>query len=965
MRGLPARWTPWWAFKAARPTTSWIEVIPRRWAIRAMTGRPRSIAASPPSNRRWNSANASSVRMPVGRPDASTSKPRTPTRSAARSRAVEFSEPMWQSIRRATTAWSVETRSRSSRSRNRRSGHFASSQSIPTTHPPRGLEAAAFRSRARASSRSRVPSSRVHPRSPAESAMWAWASTKPGTTTAPRRSTSRVRRPRHRSACAELPTASNRSPRTARPFAHGRSRDAVKTLPSTKTTSASPAISGHVPQIREPGDRLAERLVSLREHEPHVPPALNGIAVERGPGDDRDPQPLDKVHRERPVVVEREAIELRHHVVCASGRPAVEAGVAQAPDEDVPFRLIRAGQFGVVRFRKAQGGDGGDLKRMGRADGQEVVGPAHRIRERLRRDRPADSPSGRAVRLGEAVDRDRPLRHVADRRERHVARAVEDDVLVDLVRHRDDVVIGAQVRDRPELVAGEHLARRVVRRVHDEDLRAVRERGLQRFLVDGPIGPRHAHVPRTGAADDRIRPVVLVERLEDHGLVALVDEREHRGHHRLGRTARDHKIGLRVRVDPVEGLGASRDRVAQLAGAPCDRVLVVSAVEGALRRFRQFLRRLEVWVALGQVHRAVQRRDRRPVGLGSRCPLGRPSSASGSMPPASEGRRVQKTCRATLKSAHPHPRGPRSPRMAERFFDFWRVDVFTDTPLTGNPLAVFPRATSLSTVEMVGVAREMNLSETTFVFPSTNPAAHYRNRIFTPGGEIPFAGHPSIGTAFVAAMEGLVPHPDGSSVVYQELEIGVLPLELICEGGQVKKVIMTQGEPTLGAEIKNAAPLAAALGVRAKDFGPKGLVPQVTATGAPSLQVPLRSIDLVKGLDPDLRALGKVPSKFGEKVVCYTFALGGETPGAAVHARGFAPDLGLEDPATGSAAGACGAYLASRGKLPSPTFVIEQGIEVRHASRIEVSVETEDGKPKVVRVGGQSVPIIRGNLRLP
>src|SRR2546427_542543 len=82
--------------------------------------------------------------------------------------------------------------------------------------------------------------------------------------------------------------------------------------------------------------------------------------------------------------------------------------------------------------------------------------------------------------------------------------------------------------------------------------------------------------------------------------------------------------------------------------------------------------------------------------------------------------------------------------MTERFFDFWRVDVFTDTPLTGNPLAVFPRATGLSTVEMAGVAREMNLSETTFVFPSTNPAAHYRNRIFTPGGEIPFAGHPSI-----------------------------------------------------------------------------------------------------------------------------------------------------------------------------------------------------------------------------
>jgi len=303
--------------------------------------------------------------------------------------------------------------------------------------------------------------------------------------------------------------------------------------------------------------------------------------------------------------------------------------------------------------------------------------------------------------------------------------------------------------------------------------------------------------------------------------------------------------------------------------------------------------------------------------------------------------------------------------MAERFFDFWRVDVFTDTPLAGNPLAVFPRATGLSAVEMGGIAREMNLSETTFVFPSTNPTAHYRNRIFTPGGEIPFAGHPSIGTAFVAAMEGLVPHPDGSSVVYQELEIGVLPLELICEAGQVKKVVMTQGEPSVGAEVKNVEPLAAALGVRAKDLGPKGLAPQIAATGIQSLQVPFRSLDVVKGLDPDLRDLGKVLSKFGEKVVCYAFALGGETPGAAVHARSFVPDLGIEDPATGSAAGACGAYLASRGRLPAPTFVIEQGIEIHHASRIEVSVETEGGKPRVVRVGGQSVPLIRGNLRLP
>jgi len=191
--------------------------------------------------------------------------------------------------------------------------------------------------------------------------------------------------------------------------------------------------------------------------------------------------------------------------------------------------------------------------------------------------------------------------------------------------------------------------------------------------------------------------------------------------------------------------------------------------------------------------------------------------------------------------------------MAERFFDYWRIDVFTDTPLTGNPLAVFPRATGLSPAEMLAIAREMNISETTFVFPANNPSANYRNRIFTPAGEIPFAGHPSIGTAYVAALEGLVPHPDGSSVIYQELEIGVLPLELICEGGQVKKVIMTQGEPSLGAEVKNVEALADALGVRVKDVGPKGLIPQIAATGIQSLQVPLRSLDIVKELDPDVK----------------------------------------------------------------------------------------------------------------
>ncbi len=303
--------------------------------------------------------------------------------------------------------------------------------------------------------------------------------------------------------------------------------------------------------------------------------------------------------------------------------------------------------------------------------------------------------------------------------------------------------------------------------------------------------------------------------------------------------------------------------------------------------------------------------------------------------------------------------------MAERFFDFWRVDVFTNKPLQGNPLAVFPRATGLSKEEMEAITREMNLSETTFVFPATNPAAHYRNRIFTPGGEIPFAGHPSLGTAYVAASEGLVPKPEGRSVVYQELEIGVLPLELIVEAGQVQKVIMTQGEPSLDKPLGSVDALAKALNLSARDIGLPGLRPQVVSTGIPSLQVPIRSLKTLKSIDYDMQALTKFLLKLGPHHLVYAFTFETVDPTAQVHARAFSPiDNIREDPATGSAAGACGAYLAAHGKLPAPSFVIEQGMEIRHASRIEVSVTVVGGKPTEVRVGGTIVPLVRGTLRL-
>jgi trans-2,3-dihydro-3-hydroxyanthranilate isomerase len=296
---------------------------------------------------------------------------------------------------------------------------------------------------------------------------------------------------------------------------------------------------------------------------------------------------------------------------------------------------------------------------------------------------------------------------------------------------------------------------------------------------------------------------------------------------------------------------------------------------------------------------------------------------------------------------------------------FWRVDVFTDRPLTGNPLAVFPDGRGLSDEQMLAITREMNISETTFVLPTKAKGANYRNRIFTPGGELPFAGHPSLGTAFVAAEEGIVPKPEGVSTIHQEVGIGVLPLELHVHSGVIGKVVMTQGRPSVGRKIANVNAIARALGVRPQDITATGLRPQVASTGVPSLQIPLRSVDAVRDLTPDSSKLSALLNRIDRDAGAYVFAFVADGR-ADLHARGFFPNYGIvEDPATGSAAGACGAYLAANGRLPDrDPFIIEQGIEVHHPSRIEVWVAAKGNRPTSVRVGGQVVEVMRGELTL-
>jgi trans-2,3-dihydro-3-hydroxyanthranilate isomerase len=299
---------------------------------------------------------------------------------------------------------------------------------------------------------------------------------------------------------------------------------------------------------------------------------------------------------------------------------------------------------------------------------------------------------------------------------------------------------------------------------------------------------------------------------------------------------------------------------------------------------------------------------------------------------------------------------------------FYQLDVFTTQPLTGNALAVFPDARGLDPRTMQALAREMNLSETTFVFPSTTATRHVR--FFTPTSEIPLAGHPTVGTWWLLAELGLVPlAPDGATRITQETAAGVLPVDLEMRGGKPVRVVMTQRRPEFGATVTARAALGKALGGDATTVSTRP-VAQVVSTAMPQLMIPIRSLEVLRNLPSggSGMALAEVIRKYQtDCAMCYT--LEAESADATVHCRMFAPGLGVpEDPATGSAAGALGCYLVRNGKLAvsggRAEVVIEQGIEIGRPSIIYVDVAVTDGEISQVRVGGEAVTVIEGEVRL-
>jgi trans-2,3-dihydro-3-hydroxyanthranilate isomerase len=321
-------------------------------------------------------------------------------------------------------------------------------------------------------------------------------------------------------------------------------------------------------------------------------------------------------------------------------------------------------------------------------------------------------------------------------------------------------------------------------------------------------------------------------------------------------------------------------------------------------------------------------------------------------------------------------------------YRFVQLDVFTDRPFTGNPLAVFPEAEGLTDEQMMQIAREMNLSETVFVLkaeddsrkPKTaaeeigsKPAVLRKLRIFTPTREIPFAGHPVVGTWNGLAREGVVPtNGDGWTRIYHEVGIGVLPVDIEFKDGSPAQVVMTQGDFKIIDEVDDSqeqAELARALGLAREDLD-ESLPIQTISTGLSCLAVPIRSLADLRNTKVNSSLLAEIYQRHGG-MGCHAFSLETIDVGASrAHARFFAPaDNIAEDPATGSACGALGAYLVYHDALKSLQpedgsykFVIEQGDFMHRPSRVNLTVKGAKGKVEEVKVGGPSVVVARGEV---
>jgi trans-2,3-dihydro-3-hydroxyanthranilate isomerase len=301
-------------------------------------------------------------------------------------------------------------------------------------------------------------------------------------------------------------------------------------------------------------------------------------------------------------------------------------------------------------------------------------------------------------------------------------------------------------------------------------------------------------------------------------------------------------------------------------------------------------------------------------------------------------------------------------------YEYWTADVFTDRVFGGNPLAVIPDAGGLKPDQMQLVAREFNLSETSFVLPPESGDHTFRVRIFTPARELPFAGHPTVGTACVLAAAGRVKMNGGEGNVVLGEDVGAVPVSIRGGGEKPYFAQLTAAKlPQWGPSPPPSEMLAAMLSLDPTEvLDDDRDEPQAISCGVPFMFVPLASLEAVRRARLNWEWWNQyLASHWAPQV--FLFAFQAETRGVAAHARMFSPWAGVdEDPATGSAAAAFAGYLVRRERPADGTarWMVEQGFEMGRPSFIQVEADVIDGNPKAVRVGGQTVLVARGHIEV-
>ncbi|MGH9237112.1 MAG: PhzF family phenazine biosynthesis protein [Vicinamibacterales bacterium] len=294
--------------------------------------------------------------------------------------------------------------------------------------------------------------------------------------------------------------------------------------------------------------------------------------------------------------------------------------------------------------------------------------------------------------------------------------------------------------------------------------------------------------------------------------------------------------------------------------------------------------------------------------------------------------------------------------------NYLHYDVFTAAPLLGNQLAVFPDARGLTTGQMQAIAREINFSETTFVFPPERSDTDVRMRIFTPAVEMPMAGHPTVGSTFALAHVGAI-EPARQRFVFG-LNVGPTPVDLVWDNGRLQFAWMTQKPPSFGPPVADRDAVARAIGLHESDLA-AGLPIQEVTCGVPYLLVPLRDQETVdratpQAVDLELQGLSRAHPAM------LLFAQDIRLKPDSTYSRMFAPALGVvEDPATGSAAGPLGCYLVQHRLVSGDAarrMVNTQGVKMGRASRIHMAITGIPDAITDVQIGGEAVLVARGEF---